>query len=227
MSTDSMYARLQNLPLFKGVSHEKISEMVGKNRFHFLKYTPGETIIQAGDPCSHIISIVSGSVRSTIHTTDRKFTVSETLDSPGVIALDYFFGRTTRYPSTVTALTTVGLLQLDKSDYLSIINNDAVSLFNFLNLLSLNSQLAVEGILALSSGDLRKRIAYWIVALTDRDARDIVMECRHRDLYTVFGVQRQSLLVALDTMKDEGIIDYEPNRILVPDRKKLLEVLDL
>ena len=58
-------------------------------------------------------------------------------------------------------------------------------------------------------------------------SRDIVMECRHRDLYTVFGVQRQSLLVALDTMKDEGIIDYEPNRILVPDRKKLLEVLDL
>lgn len=222
-----MYARLQNLPLFKGVSRAKLSEMVGKNRFHFLKYTPGETIVQAGEPCSHIISVVSGTVKSTIQTLDRKFTVSELLDSPGVIAPDYFFGRKTRYPATVVAQTTVGLLQLDKNDYLSIINADTVSLFNFLNLLSLNSQLAVDGVLALSSGDLPKRIAYWIIALTDHDAREIVMECRHRDLYTVFGVQRQSLIAALDNLRQRGIIDYQPNRIMVSERRKLLDVLEV
>ena len=183
--------------------------------------------MQAGEPCKHIISVVSGAVKSTIQTADKKFTVSEILDSPGVIAPDYFFGRKTNYPSTVTAHSTVGLLQLDKNDYLSIINADTVTLFNFLNLLSLNSQLAVEGVLALSSGDLQKRIAYWIVALTDHDAHDIVMECRHRDLYTVFGVQRQSLISALDSLRANGVIDYLPNRIMVSERKKLLEVLEI
>lgn len=36
---DSMYEILMGLPLFKGVSHDKISEIVEKAKFHFLKYT--------------------------------------------------------------------------------------------------------------------------------------------------------------------------------------------
>ena len=45
---DSMYEILMELPLFKGVSFNRISEVVGMAKFHFLKYLEGDTIYRAG-----------------------------------------------------------------------------------------------------------------------------------------------------------------------------------
>jgi len=44
-------------------------------------------------------------------------------------------------------------------------------------------------------------------------------------MYTVFGVQRQSLIAALTRMRDDGLIDFTPNSIKVKDRRRLLELL--
>ena len=60
---DSMYEFLMELPLFKGVGFDKISEIIGTTKFHFLKYLEGETIVSAGDPCTHIRFVISGSAR--------------------------------------------------------------------------------------------------------------------------------------------------------------------
>ena len=89
----------------------------------------------------------------------------------------------------------------------------------------MNAQLSVEGVLALTSGSLEKRIAYWIVALTQSNGQDIVLQCRQRDMYTVFGVPRQSLICALDNMKSSGIIDYTAQEIQVLQRRGLMNIL--
>lgn len=89
----------------------------------------------------------------------------------------------------------------------------------------MNAQLNVDGVMALASGSLEKRIAYWIVALTQNNGTDIVLQCRQRDMYAVFGVQRQSLISALDAMKADGIIDYTNQEIQVADRRRLVEIL--
>ena len=220
-----MYETLLGLPLFAGVSRQKLSEIVGKHKFHFLKYTPGEEIIKAGDLCTHLKSVIAGSVRITTESHDNKFRVCQTITAPDLISPDFFFGRTTRYPASVTAVDNVGLLQINKADFLNIINSDPVFLFNYLNILSMNAQLSVEGVLSLTSGSLEKRIAYWIVALTQTNGKEIVLQCRQRDMYAVFGVPRQSLVSALDNLKNFGIIDYTTHDITVIDRRALAEIL--
>ena len=95
---DSMYEILMGLPLFKGVSHEKISELVGMAKFHFLKYLPNEIILNAGDQCTHIKFIISGKARLTIANSDDRFKVSQTLEAPNVIAPEFLFGRAPFYP---------------------------------------------------------------------------------------------------------------------------------
>lgn len=59
-----MYEILMELPLFKGVSRYKLSEIVGTTKFHFLKYLADETVVNAGDPCTHIVFIISGKAES-------------------------------------------------------------------------------------------------------------------------------------------------------------------
>ena len=222
---NSMYEKLLGLPIFAGASNQKLIELVGKHKFHFLKYAPGETIVTKGEQCTHLKSIITGQVRMTIANADSRFCVSQTLSAPDVICPDFFFGKITHYPATITALTEVGIMQIQKTDYLKIINSDPVFLFNYLNLLSLNAQLSVEGVLALTSGDIEKRIAYWVVALTQKNGTSITLECRQRDLYAVFGVPRQSLISALDSMQEKGLITYTPRAISITDRRKLLATL--
>ncbi len=106
-----------------------------------------------------------------------------------------------------------------------MLTGDRVFMFNFLNMLSSSAQRSVEGILALTDGNLEERIAYWIVSLTQRDGKEIVMSCRQRDLYSLFGVQRSSLVAALQSLKDKDLIDFTQNEISVKSRSELLKLL--
>lgn len=222
---DSMYEILMELPLFKGVSYARMSEVVGNTRFHFLKYLPGEQIVEAGEQCTHIKFITSGSARVSIVNSDGRFKVSQTLSKPDVIAPDFLFGRATKYPCSAVAIEPTGILQISKQEYVKILHTDSVFLFNFLNTLSMNAQKAIDGVLALTTGSLEERIAFWIVALTQRGGTDITLSCRQRDLYALFGVQRSSFIATLDHMKSRNLIDYDQQEIRIPSRSALLALL--
>lgn len=203
----SIFDTLLSLPLFAGTSRTKLEEIVGNTRFHFIKYTTEQPIINAGDPCSHVKFIISGSVRISISNANDRFTVSQTLDAPEVIAPEYLFGRHTQYPCKAVALDNAGIMQISKNDYTRLLKSDHVFMFNFLNMLSVKAQQAEEGIMSITTGNLDERITYWITALTQRNAKDITLTARKRDLYSLFGVQRSSFFATLDAMKNQGIID--------------------
>ncbi len=222
---DSMYEILMRLPLFNGVSHERISEIVEMAKFHFLKYLPGESIVTAGEPCTHIKFIISGKARLHISNSDGRFRVSQSLEAPDVIAPEFLFGKATLYPCSAEAILPTGILQISKSDYMRILNTDQIFLFNFLNILSMNAQKSIDGVLSLTSGSLEERIAFWITALTQRSGTDIVLSCKQRDLYSLFGVQRTSFIATLDAMKQRGIIDYDQNEIRILSRRALTDLL--
>lgn len=225
MALNSMYENLMGLPLFNGVSYNRISEIVGNTKLAFFKYLAGERIITAGDPCTRLMFVIGGKVRLSIRNSSDRFIVSQTLEAPSVISPDFLFGRNTLFPATVTAIDTVSIMQIEKNDFISIVRNDEVCLFNYLNFISTNAQKAVDGVLALTSGSLEERIAFWIIALTQRDAKDITLSCRQRDLYSLFGVRRSSFIATLDSMKEHGLIEYSPNEIRVLSRTDLRSVL--
>ncbi len=222
---DSIYDILVALPLFNGVSRSRLLQVVESTRFHFLKYLDGEPIIVAGDACTHVKFVISGSARVAMANADSRFRVCQTLDAPDVIAPDFLFGTDTHYPCSATAIGSTGILQISKAEYIKILNTDNIFLYNLLNHLSMNSQKAIDGVLALTSGSLERRIAFWIIALTQPLARNIVLECRQRDLYSLFGVQRSSFMATLESMKQRKLIDYTADEISITSRRELLEML--
>lgn len=225
MASNSMYENLMTLPLFKGVSYNRVSEIVGKTRLGFLKYSPGETIVRAGEPCTYIKFVINGDVRLTIRNITDRFRVMQTLKAPAVISPDFLFGRHTLYPADGVAIDTVSIMQVAKADFIELLRGDEVILFNYLNMLSTNAQKAIDGVIALTTGSLEERIAFWIIALTQLGSTDIVLQARHRDLYALFGVQRTSFIAALDSLAAQGVISYTQNEITVLSRRGLRSVL--
>lgn len=222
---DTMFEILMSLPLFNGVSRTRLNEIVGSTKFHFLKYLPGETIITPGEQCTHIKFVISGSVRSSIANSNDRFTVAQTLEAPAVISPEFLFGRSTFYPCHVEAITTTGILQIAKNDYVKLLKLDSVFMYNFMNIISMKAQQAEEGIMALTTGSLEERIAFWITSLTQSGGKDITLAAKKRDLYSVFGVQRSSFMATLDSLKERGIIDYDNDEIKILSRRELLRIL--
>lgn len=223
---NSVYNILMNLPLLNGVSRTRIMEIAGKTKFHFLKYLKGEYIARAGDECDHLKFILSGSVRASITNPDNRFKVSQTLRNPLAIAPEFLYGAMTKFPCDVVALEPTGIMQISKADYLKLLSTDQIFLINYLNMVSSISQRATMGMIPLTSGNLDERIAYWIVALTQRGGTDIELECKKRDLYSLFGVQRTSFISTLDSMKEKGLIEYDSECIKVKSRHALLDMLN-
>lgn len=222
---ESMYEKLMELPLFQGVSRDKLSELIEKTPFHFVKYTAGEQIVETNEECTHIRFILTGDVRIDLSSANRRVTVSETLAGPNVIGPDYLFGRNTFYPFNATAITDCGVLQILKSDFINILMSDKVFLFNMLNVLSRNSQKGTFGIMALSSGSIEERMAFIITSLTQRGSKDIKLTYKQKDLCCILGVQRASLVSALERLRKEDIIEYTLSEISVNSREDLLKIL--
>lgn len=223
---NSMYEILMGLPLFQGVSHSKISELIEKIKFHFLKYLNNEQFIEASDNCNQIKFLISGKARVEIFNQNRRIRISQTLSAPNVIGVEYLFGRSTVYPYNVYAEPDAGILQIEKADYLEILKSDSIFLFNMLNYLSRNSQTPMEAVLSLTSGSIAERFAFWITSLTYKNASNIVVNCKQKDMYTMLGVQRSSFMNMLNELKEMDIVDYTPTSIDVKDREKLVYILN-
>lgn len=222
----SMLEQLMELPLFRGASISRMSKIVGESKFHFLKYPAGETVLSVGDKCTHVTFILNGKVRTTIENNNGRFAVSQTLVAPTIIRPDFLFGKVTSYPFFAQAIDSVSILQISKSDFIRILDSDHVFLFNFLNMLSVDAQKGICGILSLTTADVDQRIAYWISALTQTGGTDIRLICRRRDLCSLFSVQRNTFDAALASMAEKGILEYNSKELRILDRRKLLALLE-
>lgn len=220
---DSMFERLLTLPLFCGVTQDRMAEVVGKTKFHFLKYQPGETFITPAERCTHLKFILSGSARISI--ANSRFRVSETLTGPDVVCPDFLFGMANTYPCCAVAIDTVNVLEVEKSDYLNILTTDPVFMFNYLNYLSTNAQKTIDGVMSIVKGNIEERLALWVLSLTQANATDIVFSAIGSDLCRVFGAQRRTFNNAMEKLASRGLITYSDTEIQVADRYLITDLL--
>lgn len=220
-----MYQQLMQLPLFQGVSSDRITALVEKLPFHFLKFRNGEQIFAAGDQCTHVRFIVSGQVRLETQFDNLRVSLLQTLTTPHVLAAEYLFGRETSYPYTAVADGPCGILQLRKSDYIKMLGADKVFLFNILNYLSSGSQRSMSSILATKDGSITERLAMLVDALSIAGAADVTLRFKQKDLCALLGTQRTTFIASLDKLSDEEILDYDSNELHILDQQRLADLI--
>ena len=128
---NSMYDVLLQLPIFQGVSRNKISELIEKMKFHFLKYPDGEKIVSIGEECNHLKFLISGEIRSELVTQNEKMRITETIQAPNVIAPEHLFGRDTYFPANLYAVGTVGVMQIEKASVVQMLQEEQMRIAGF------------------------------------------------------------------------------------------------
>ncbi|MBP5687480.1 MAG: Crp/Fnr family transcriptional regulator [Muribaculaceae bacterium] len=223
---ENIFDKLLHLPLFQGVSQERLQETVEKVPFHFLKFRKGEKILSCGDECTHVRFVVSGRVKLEYESKVLKFKISHELEAPEVIAPDYLFGLDTCYPFSVNAIENCGILQLAKQDYVAMLRTDNVFLFNILNYLSRNSQVRKSQLLNLGNASVQERLVMLVSAFTSQRSQNITMTFRQRDLCRLLGARRPALVSAISFLNDNGLINMpDSSTINIANRHDFIQQL--
>ena len=223
---ENIYDKLLHLPLFQGVTHERLEEIIEKIPFHFLKFRRGDRIISRGDDCTHVRFVISGKVRVEYESRALKIKISHELASPEVISPDYLFGLDTNYPFSVFACEECGILQVGKQDYITILLSDNVFLINILNYLSRNSQNQKSQLLNIENASVVERLAMLVNIFTSQRAQNITFTFKQKDLCRLLGARRPAFMGALDYLLENEIVDMPDNTTMhVKDRKLMLALL--
>lgn len=220
---DSIYKKLIQIPVFQGMTEMGFKEIMDSTRFHFLKFSTGETIIREGDEHTDIRFLISGSITSEISNFSKNIKLTETIPAPAVIAPNFLFGKVTKSPVTITADEEAGIMQLDKQVFMELMQRDRIIMLNFLNSISFRSQNYSDAFSNTYSCNFKARFTYWLLYFTKPKAYNIRVYAKTKDLYAFFGVQRYIFISMLDELRDMGIIEYDQRLVVIPNRERLLE----
>ena len=220
-TSSSMFDMIMELPLFQGVSRKIISEIIEKVPFHFESYENGEQIISVGDHCNSLIFVMSGKVQIELPFANKRVRILEVVDAPTVLGYAYLYGQDKKMPYKVSAYGKCGVMRLTKMDYFNILQKDPIFLLNLMNMLSRVVQQSKGSSLSIARGTIQNRLAQMFQLSMHTGAHDLRLVFRQKDLCTLLGVQRTSLINALDGMQAEGIIEYSQMDIVVKDFEKL------
>lgn len=224
MDSTSMFDTLLKLPLFQGVSLSCMAETVGRVKFHFIRFDANAEIFRSGDTCSKLTFILSGKVRIAFPADGHLPEVSLTLSAPDVIMPEFLFGRHTHYPCTVTAVSEVSIMQIDKTEYMKLLALDSVFVINILNYLSSNAQKATLYSLHVANASPEALIAFIVYMLTPHNSTDITIHCLAPQYIEILGDNANPFVNAIHQMQRDGLIVIENDYITIKDRKYFLRI---
>lgn len=217
-----MFELLLQLPLFQGLSTDTLSALVEKYPFHFLKFRDNEKIVEVGETVTHARFVVSGKVRLNMPFSNLQVMLSQTLSAPQVLGPDWLFGVTTTSPYEVISNGDCGILQITKSDYVTMLQSDKVLLFNILNYLSLRWQRSANAMLNIQHGSVSERLALLVKTFTSRNSTDVELTFRQKDLCSLLGTQRNSMQKAVNELINSELVNFSSNRLEIIDLRKFI-----
>lgn len=224
---NDIYTVLMSVPLLNGVSREKMLEITGKTKFHFVKYSAGEKIVSAGEQCSHIKLLISGSVTLTTEYYNKRknssIILSQTIDAPVALAVEFLFGTATNYPCNITAATPVNLVQIEKFDYMKLISGNPILMLNYINTLSAGSQNKSDNISQFIGGNYQERFACFVLSNTYRSAKDITISANQNTIPDFFTNNAEDFYSAIDALAAINLLTTQYDCIKIASRSDFLQ----
>ena len=136
----SMYETIMDLPLFKGISVEKLSLMLEKTRVEFLNFVDQEIIAEPENRVKAIDFILKGQVCRETTLEASGIIIKEYMGEGAVIGGTKLYGISTNYDSRITSEGKTSVMRISKDQYLNILTSDNIFLINYLNYLSAAAQ---------------------------------------------------------------------------------------
>ncbi len=226
----SPYERILQLPLFQGLTLEDMGLILGKVKLAFTTFGAGDTIVRSGASDRRLTFVLNGEVcRQTLSRTEgksktRPYEFLEYMSGPFVIEPYSLFGLDNRFLSTYTAVSETGVMSVSKNALLNHLCRYPIFATNYLNMLSLRSQLYNNTLWNEpdGKGDPTDTVcSFFLRRFATPEGRKQV-RITVRRLAAATGLTVPAATAVLDSLSEQGIIRQEAGTITIEDARRLI-----
>jgi CRP-like cAMP-binding protein len=217
---------LRKCSVFSGIDEKLLVEILNTVNARITSYSKNQTIAFEGDECSSIGIVLEGHVEiQKLFLSGKTLTIS-TLSPGDTFGEVIVFSNMRRYPSTIASSSSSKVMYIGRDDIVQLCSSDKGILKNFMELLSNKILMLNRKITILSFDTLREKVCnYFMDEFRKQKSKDILLPLSRKEMAEALGVQRPSLSREFINMKDEGLIDFDKNRVTLLDIPALEDYL--
>lgn len=217
-----IYDRLSQFPLFLGMSHNDIMELVAHNRLDFIKMPAEQTIVKADAPCDSLVMLANGQIESVTESADHSYSVKEVFNSPYTLQPENLFGSSQRYRSTFTTSTRCNFIAIEKKELVAMFQKFETIRLNYLNILATMSQKTLQSVWQNKGETERSHIIHFMANHCLRPAGHKVFRILMTRLAEEINTSRRDVSAELNKMQNEGLLSLARGQITVPFMERII-----
>lgn len=205
-------------PLFRHLTDEEVGQLFYINNYKIGKYAKGSVIYFQNEKCSTLDMLLSGSVVVQSINEDGNILVVSEFTKGDILGLNLLFSQKCFYPMTIIAKSDSTILHMKKEVILELSMKNKNFLLMLLQYLSDRSVLLTDKIKLISGKSIRQLILEFLACEYHIQGNSrIKLTITKKELAERFGIQRTSLSRELQKMREEGLVDYGRDYILIKD----------
>lgn len=217
------FQRLVGIPLFQGISRDDFINIASKVHFDFNTYKPGERIINADDPCTHLVCVITGAVSQELRSDDGSYLFRELIDRPTALQADRLFGLRPRYSADFIAQRETSVLSIPKHEVRDILFSYVTFHINYLNSICSSKQQWEGRLWKRLPESLEARFVHFLMTRSVRPAGHKEVKIGMVDLADELVTTRLNVSKMLNKLKDEHLIYLTRGLIVIPELEKLIQ----
>ena len=217
-----LYDKLLEFPLFQGMSHSELTEVVAHTRIGFHKLPADKRLLQAGSPCGQLVFLINGRLQSERRLGPHPSRVTEQLAAPYVLEPDRLYGVEQHYQHTYTTQTDVNILTIDKAEVRLLMETQLVFRLNYVNLLSTVCQRYDNRTRLPAPKDLRERLIRYFFSQCQYPAGPKTFHILMRQLAELLNTHQRDISYTLNHLQADSLLSLHRGRIVIPMLERLL-----
>lgn len=214
---------LMNLPLFESFNQNDLDILLNSKDVKIISYCKDEIIFMEDDICLNLSIILKGNIEIQKVDPSGKLLSVASLKTGDVFGENLLFGDKNIYPMTVSTKSESLVLHISKDLVAVLCQQNLDFLYSFLRILS-NKAIALSSkIKQVTLKTIRQKICEFLYNEYSHSNNKIPLNMSKQEWAYNLGVQRPSLSRELIKLKEDGIIDYEKDYVLILNVQELKE----
>lgn len=220
----TMFERLLTLPLFQGMTLNDLSEVLAHVRLDFVNYQAGDEIVVQNDPCKNLICVINGSITSTMHDPEGRFSVTEKLAKVSIIEPYNMFGMFQKYSRDYSFDTDGVTLSIERHVFINHVMNNNIVKINMMNIICNRYQQTLKVLSDFSTISVASKVVKFFQTCATEQKGEKKIDIKMVDLANILQETRLRVSMALNMMRDNGLIILQRGSIIIPALEELRSV---
>jgi len=220
-------AGLRGHHLFAGLSPQQMQRLLTAS--HVEEYESGQVLFDRGQPAQYFFIVLDGQVNLVLYSKAGEEKIVDILGPGNSFAEAVMFMEAPGYPVSAVAATRSQVARFSSREYIAILRDSPETCLRMLGHLSQRLHMRIREIEYLTLESATHRLVRLIegrLPAGDNGPIEVTLQESRQELASRLSMKPETLSRILRQLSDAGAIEVHGRTLRVPDRRKLLAVLD-